>query len=234
MKYNLTILLLSAILFSCGNSESETETVIKSKLTAEDRAICGLMKIDTSLVQLLREQTSATLDKFTPEPLWIYLDNGNMVERPSELKGVYFEATQEASKRYIDVLSGEFQKKGHTIYVCEENFGIDNMKDKVAIVPTADKYTILKETGTDGINYDIDNDSLLKIIREFDTKYELTLIGCNLTWCEFSIGKEPTDWMVLAKECYAVCPDIVEQGTETVEGLAEELRRTKTIYFWWD
>lgn len=234
MKYGLLIIVLSSILFSCGNPQSGTDNVVKSKLPAEDRAICDLMKIDTSLVVMLREQTSAKLDKFSPEPLWIYLEDGSMVERPSELKGVYFEATQQATKRYIDDLSASFQEKGHTIYVCEENFGIDNMKDKVAIVPTADKYTILKETGTDGINYDIDNDSLLKIIRQFDSKYGLTLIGCNLTWCEFTFEKEPTDWMVMAKECYAVCPDIVEQGTETVDGLAEELRRTKTIYFWWD
>lgn len=230
----LTHLVLVFVLFSCGTPENGNETTQKSKLSAEDRAICGLMKIDTSLVVMLREHTSAKLDKYSPDPLWVYLEDGNVVERPSELKGIYFEARSDAARRYISDLSSEFQKHGHTMYLCEQNNGLGNMKDKVAIVPTADKYTILKETGTDGINYDIDNDSLLKIIHQFDTKYGLTLVGCNLTWCEFTFEREPTDWMEMAKECYAVCPDIVEQGTETVEGLAEELRRTKTIYFWWD
>jgi hypothetical protein len=42
------------------------------------------------------------------------------------------------------------------------------------------------------------------------------------------------DWMILAKEAYKVCPDIVDQGTRTVAKLAQEMKRTKRLYFWWD
>ena len=92
----------------------------------------------------------------------------------------------------------------------------------------------MERVQTDGINYNIDNDSLLDLIRVFDKKYALQLTGAGGDWCEFSIDHPPTDWMTLAKEAYKVCPDIVDQGTGTVEKLADEMKRTKRLYFWWD
>ena len=37
----------------------------------------------------------------------------------------------------------------------------------------------------------------------------------------------------LAKLMYQFCPDIVDQGTETLGALASELRKGN-LYFWWD
>lgn len=38
----------------------------------------------------------------------------------------------------------------------------------------------------------------------------------------------------LAKEQFAFCPDIVDQGTGTIHSLAESLCGAKVWYFWWD
>jgi hypothetical protein len=38
----------------------------------------------------------------------------------------------------------------------------------------------------------------------------------------------------LARRFNAFCPDIVTQGTGTVEALARELRRSSQLYCWWD
>jgi len=38
----------------------------------------------------------------------------------------------------------------------------------------------------------------------------------------------------VALEQYAFCPDIVEQGTETLEGLAGEILNQPHWFFWWD
>lgn len=40
--------------------------------------------------------------------------------------------------------------------------------------------------------------------------------------------------MPLALEQYAWCPDIVDQGVETVGALADALRQSTVWYFWWD
>ena len=38
----------------------------------------------------------------------------------------------------------------------------------------------------------------------------------------------------LAREQYAFCPDIVDQGTETISALAASLLGSPRWYFWWD
>jgi hypothetical protein len=40
--------------------------------------------------------------------------------------------------------------------------------------------------------------------------------------------------MELALEQFAYCPDIVLQGTETLERLAAEILGARRWFFWWD
>jgi hypothetical protein len=42
------------------------------------------------------------------------------------------------------------------------------------------------------------------------------------------------DAPALAQRMHAFCPDIVDQGHETVEALAEWLAKSRRLYFWWD
>jgi Domain of unknown function (DUF4253) len=38
----------------------------------------------------------------------------------------------------------------------------------------------------------------------------------------------------LAAEVYELCPDVVDQGTMTVEVLEEENKASGRIFLWWD
>jgi hypothetical protein len=38
----------------------------------------------------------------------------------------------------------------------------------------------------------------------------------------------------LPAEVEALCPDVVSQGTGTVDALAHEVRSSGTLYCWWD
>ncbi|MET0393704.1 MAG: DUF4253 domain-containing protein [Chitinophagaceae bacterium] len=126
------------------------------------------------------------------------------------------------------------QAKGYSIFLLENNFGFNNEPDRIGVLKTTDKYTILEQVGTDGINHDITNDSLITLVKNFDKKYSLELIAASGDWCEFIIHNEPESWMQMANEVYKVCPDVVDQGTDTVQALADELKKTKRLYFWWD
>ena len=46
-----------------------------------------------------------------------------------------------------------------------------------------------------------------------------------------SNGAEALD---LAREQYAYCPDLVDQGTETLSALAASLLKDEWWHFWWD
>jgi hypothetical protein len=54
---------------------------------------------------------------------------------------------------------------------------------------------------------------------------------------EFTVDKPPRtkdEALVLAKQHYIYCADIVHQGVGTVEGLAAALLNASVWYFWWD
>jgi hypothetical protein len=38
----------------------------------------------------------------------------------------------------------------------------------------------------------------------------------------------------MAADMYEFCPDIVEHGTGSMEGLATEIGRTRRVWLWWD
>ena len=53
-------------------------------------------------------------------------------------------------------------------------------------------------------------------------------------WVEGRFRSAIRDADALARRFYAFCPDIVEQGTETVAALARELSESQRLYCWWD
>jgi len=115
----------------------------------------------------------------------------------------------------------------------ENNFNTDKKSDIIGVLKTTDPFEVLKQVGTNGINYNITNDSLLNIIKTFNQQLELELIGAGGDWCEFVIKIDPKNWKKLANEIYKVCPDIVDQVIGSVDELADEMKKTKRLYFWW-
>lgn len=64
---------------------------------------------------------------------------------------------------------------------------------------------------------------------------EIACVTSDVVEC--SVGRPPTtreDALALAREQYLYCPDIVNQGVESIENLAALLMRSKSWYFWWD
>ncbi len=229
MKH-LKLLIISylSVVYGC-NSQSLDKTY---SLTNQEKHYCDSMKIDTSIILLIRTRTDSVLKPF-PERLDFVLDaDFDSVEIHNS--GFLFNSLNGQTENIITSLNKPLKDKGYTIFTLDENFGIENKPDIVAVLHCLDKYQILRQVQTNGINREIDNDSLITIIKKFDDKYSLELVGAGDDWCEFKINNDVKNWMALAKEAYKVCPDIVDQGSRTVAKLADEMKRTKKLYFWWD
>jgi hypothetical protein len=161
--------------------------------------------------------------------------NGPDIELdPKHLHGIVFGEAYHDSEALIDIYREPFHAKGYTLFLLEQNFNINKQPDIVALVKTADKYQVLQQLETNGLNYDIDTDSVISIIKKFDERYSLDLTGAAGDYCQFHINNDPGDWLSFAKEVYEVCPDVVDQGTGTVEALANEMKATRKLYLWWD
>jgi hypothetical protein len=64
--------------------------------------------------------------------------------------------------------------------------------------------------------------------------FGIRITGIGFDFCECAIVNKEIDYNNLAAEIYQFCPDVVDQGTETVEALEEELKKTGSIFLWWD
>jgi len=113
-------------------------------------------------------------------------------------------------------------------------FKLRRRSGPVAVLRSSDRYDALRTMGTNGTNYDIHTDRIITRLRGWDRRYGLTLVGAGFDRVEVELRRVPADWMSLAREVFKFCPDVVEQGTRTVPALAVEMRRSRTIYLWWD
>lgn len=226
----ITVISIFTLVLSC-NSQHVAKNYV---LSQDEKTICDTLQLDTSIVSDIRMFNTNLIEPFHYSLSKIITKDSTIEADPIFLNGLVLSEINSKSYNLVFSLKEKLKSKGYSIFVLENHFGLSNDLDKIGVLKTTDKFEILKQIGTDGINFDITNDSLISIIKEFDKKYSIDLIGASGDWCDFAIQREPDDWMQLAREVYKVCPDVVEQGTGTIQVLADEMRKTKHLYFWWD
>lgn len=231
-KTNFLFFILVAVILSVSCNASTTPK--RYFLTEREQRICDSLQLDSTIITDIRNFNGSKIAPFHYSLSKIITKHSEIEADPIFLNGLVFTETNEKSYDLVLSLKDKFKSKGYSIFLLENNFNINNKPDCLGVLKTTDKYEVLNQIATDGINYDITNDSLISIIKTFDKQYSLELIGASGDWCEFIIHNEPQSWMKFAEEVYKVCPDIVDQGTGTVEALADEMKETKRLYFWWD
>jgi hypothetical protein len=222
------LFIIVLLLHSCSNDKGSFV------LSASDSALCDTLGLNKTVVMKVRKYTDAPFLKGTYSSTSYYVQSHTESEIRTELPGISFKINQKRAEEIVFSLRDQFEREGYFIIVGDKNYGLKGKPDEVSIIKAKDQYEVLQLIQTNGINYEIDNDSVIAIIREFDKKYSLRLIGAGTDWCEFSIERAPDSWLNLANEVYNVCPDVVDQGIGTIEDFAVEMERTKQLHFWWD
>jgi hypothetical protein len=154
------------------------------------------------------------------------------VERPSEGLAVPVPAARAVG--LVAAAQARFIEKGFYLFRSEQHSGIQGQPDRVALFPRSDPYEILHLMGTNGWNYGIGPDSIVAWLRALERDHPFILTGMGFDWLEGRFRSAIPDADALARRFYAFCPDIVEQGTKTVEALARELAESQRLYCWWD
>ena len=96
------------------------------------------------------------------------------------------------------------------------------------------KFDALREAGFDAPNYDLETEDIIAKLEAWDARYGLDLAEIDGDSFTVSLARVPDDLAGFADEVADFCPDIVMQGVETVEALADAIAETRTIFFWWD
>jgi hypothetical protein len=74
-------------------------------------------------------------------------------------------------------------------------------------------------------------------LRSWRDRYDVELVGLNSDTMNLRAARRPEtreEALALAREQYAYCTDIVEQGTQTLSALAAALMCDDWWFFWWD
>lgn len=152
---------------------------------------------------------------------------------PAKAKGVTIDVAQDKAPQTVRKLQ-EAVPPGYLVFISEMNFGISGKPDQVSVLKAASPYDALAVMGTNGWNYDLSPDIVIARVKQWDKRFGLILRGVGFDWLEAEFRKQPPNMLEFAQEVYEFCPDVVDQGTETVEALAAEMKRTNAVYLWWD
>lgn len=120
--------------------------------------------------------------------------------------------------------------------------GIWNFSDRktlpliLAEIPVKHPWEIFAYLPFGGWNECPDTPELMAAAKYWYEKYGAVPAVMTHDVLEFDLTEPVPEELVmeLALEQYAFCPDIVDQGVETVGALADMLRKSKKWYFWWD
>jgi hypothetical protein len=155
-------------------------------------------------------------------------------DEDAEVKGgVSFDVPHGRIERILFEAHTNFLAKGFYLFRYLQLFGVDNEPDKIGLLPTSDKYAVIAAMGTNGDNYDIGTAGVIAWMKELEADQPFVLTGIGVDYMEGNFTTPLNDAGALARRMYQFCPDIVDQGTDTVEALAAELRKGR-LYFWWD
>jgi hypothetical protein len=162
-----------------------------------------------------------------PQPLHSQAEN-------EEIKGgVSFDVPKEKIEAILRQAHTNFLARGFYLFRYDQNFGISGQPDKVGLLPTTDKYAVMAALDTNGDNYSIGTAGVIAWMKELEQEQPYVLTGIGFDYMEGYFTGPVKDPDALAKRMYQFCPDIVDQGVETVGKLARELQKG-SLYFWWD
>lgn len=105
--------------------------------------------------------------------------------------------------------------------------------DRLLLVPTLDPYEVVALIKPQAGEHDVCVFEILSFLRRHEgLGWTLTGIGYDSLNLEFA--RLPEDFASFVQELAEFCPDLIDQGFGSHEKLADHVRKTKQVHFWWD
>jgi hypothetical protein len=145
--------------------------------------------------------------------------------------GLSFKIQEEKTDEIIYRFKDKLRQTGYLIFLSERGY---ESPSTISIVKSTDQFDILKIQKTDGINYDIENEDVIKTLKGWDSTYGIEILGADYDWVDLIIKKPVDDYSQFAKEVYEFCPDAVDQGVGEIEELEKIIKEYNRLFLWWD
>jgi hypothetical protein len=119
-----------------------------------------------------------------------------------------------------------------------EEFEVARLGSVVGLVPAAAGWEVPALLSWEGAaNYEITPAEHLCVLRWWEHRYGAELVALGFDTLELAVARPPRtahEVVRAAREMYAYCPDTVDQGWGTLEGLCRHMAAGRSWSFWWD
>lgn len=105
------------------------------------------------------------------------------------------------------------------------------------LVPATDGWQVPAQFNWQSVNYDIGSAEHVAILKSWNERLGADLIGLSIDQVELHLDTPITDQAALEEICrehYLYCPDVIEQGCETMGALVADREGNRFWWFWWD
>jgi hypothetical protein len=197
-------------------------------LTKQEKALCKSLGIDENIALEIKNVSKSAIEQL-PQ----INEYGEVLEE--KFDGICSKAptvNYMFSPKTLDFVSknkSKFQEQNYNLFIFDS--GENNY---LAVIKGKSDIEILNWRQTNGINYDIDNDSLISKLQEWKSKNDFILLGAGMDWLQIRFISQTPDFDEFAKEVYEFCPDVVDQGVGDFEKLAPMMKRMNGVFLWWD
>ncbi len=145
------------------------------------------------------------------------------------MKGGFTLHVQTGKSFDLNEVHREFLKRGCHVFSPDSTF-----ENRIGVLPTPDKYQVLLAMQTNGQNCDLMPQDIVAWLRGLEKDQPFILTGAGFDFLSGRFTTKIAGPAALAKRMYEFCSDIVDQGCGDVKALAAELRKSQTLFFWWD
>jgi ankyrin repeat protein len=146
---------------------------------------------------------------------------------------VFFKTTRRQGRELLAKHHAALLERGAYLYSCGRAT-MDDEADWLALAPTTDKYAVMLAMGTNACNYGRGPVEVVAGLKELEKDVPCVLTHISFDTLEGEWTGPIQNPAKFAKKLYEFCPDIVDQGVETVAALSKQLKKSNKLFFWWD
>lgn len=185
---------------------------------------------ETPAVNLTKEANIPKFSKFLQK---LAKESSVTPEAIAAIRGGYsFTVSREQADRLLEQYFQEARDSGFLLF--RATISVADGDHRLVLLPTSDNYIAVRGMQTSAANHDLSPTDIIRWLQALEKRQPFLLNGIGRDFLEGWFTSKPTNADELAKDIYEFCPDVVDQGTETVKRLAAELRKTKRLFLWWD
>ena len=210
-------------LFLVGGALLMTGANSQVTLSPYAEEVARIMKFDRQVLIIMKEESGAGIHRligYDERDFQIIVD------------GVYVPVPEEKTDIVLASLRQKLAPLKYMAFVVEMNAGMKT--DNIGVLKGEDQYDILRIMHTYGEEYDISNQDVIDRLKEWEKLAAFDIVGADNDWVEIEFKTFPRDIKAFVEEVYEFCPDAIDQGPGTVEGLEKEIQKSRRLFLWWD